>query len=180
MDNLVLAAEYYREKLENKKFHLQIGKKGTVLEFDITFGAEHFKHLIGLHKLKDLPQVQRKSEIIYRQILDGKTTLTDISKSKDYAEIQSRIDNFCQIDNILFKGKTAVKSLKGCFNTINADYMLSLHENDYFHLFLKCKNATFALPVTFIVQHNNKYLQNSPNQWSVLSVISIQCTRPTV
>lgn len=81
MDKLLQAAKFYRDNLVNRKFHLIAVKKGKFLELDISFEAENFKHLLGLQKLIDLPLMSRNSEIIYRQILHGKTTLSDIEKS---------------------------------------------------------------------------------------------------
>jgi len=47
MDKLSEVADYHKKNLEGKQFRLQAGKR-TVIELDILFGAEHFKHLSEL------------------------------------------------------------------------------------------------------------------------------------
>ena len=70
MDKLFEAATFYKDYLLNRQFYIKAGKKGQILEFNIIFSAKEFKHLAGLHKLKDLPEVQKnKSEILLRQVL---------------------------------------------------------------------------------------------------------------
>lgn len=55
-DKLYEAALFYEKQLNNRVFHLKAGRKGKIIEFDIVFRDEHFKHLIGFHKLIDLPE----------------------------------------------------------------------------------------------------------------------------
>lgn len=175
MDKLLQAATFYKDNLENRKFRLVAGKRGKTLEFDIVFVTENFKHLLGLHKLIDLPLMGRNSEIIYRQILNGKTTLSDIEKSGFYNEIKPRLDNFIRIKTTLFGKELMIKSLHGKFNSINADYMLTdIFDGRYAHLFLKGKENSLTVPITFIIHDNNLYLQNNPDKWTILSVTEIE------
>lgn len=68
-----------------------------------------------------------------------------------------------------------MKSLHGEFNFIKADFMLTNKNDDYgyAHLFLKEKATSITVPVTFIIHHDNSYLRNNPNKWTVLSVEEI-------
>ncbi|MBQ7913393.1 MAG: hypothetical protein IJ308_06620 [Clostridia bacterium] len=174
-DLLYKDALFYKTNFEGKKFHLKAGRKCVLLEFDILFSSDHFKHMIGLHKLKDISQLRYSSSKIYRQILNKELAFTDISFSIYYYLIENRIMFFEELKNILASKELMVKSLHGNFNTIEADYMLSYknEEYGYVHLFLKQKNEGTVEPITFIIHDNNDYLKNNPNKWTVLSIEEI-------
>ena len=176
MDKLLTAAQFYNSELNGRNFHLKAGKKGNIIEFDIKFTSEHFHHLAGLHKLKDLTQVQGKKAYIFNRILNGKITIDDIKKSEFFPEIENRLNNFCEIKEALYGKELMIKSLHGEFNSIQADFMLTKTDKNYgyAHLFLINKNEAITVPVTVIVHPNNDYLKNNPERWTVLSVEEVQ------
>lgn len=159
-DILHQAAVFYAENLANRKFKLVAGKKGTKIELTIVFGSEHFKHLAGLHKLTDLPICKRDSANVYKEILDKKTNISDLQKSRFFCEVEKRLNDFCKIKTTLLSPNLMLKSLNGYFLGITADYLLSQNENhtDYAHLFLKVKND-IVVPVTFFIRDDDKYLK---------------------
>ena len=169
MDKLYDAAKFYKDNLAGHKFHLKAGKNKRTIEFDIIFGVENFKHLIGLNKLTDIQIGLINSEAGYFQILNKRTTIEDIQKSAFYKLIEPRIDNFSKLKSALFSKELMVKSLDGTFNLIRADFMLTEKDDSfgYAHLFLKGDKIT--VPVTYIINASNYYLRNNPNKWTVLS-----------
>lgn len=174
MSKLYDAAQFYKENLLNRQFHLRAGKKGNIIEFDIIFSAREFKHLAGLHKLTDLPEVQaRSSAVLLQQILNKQITFENIARSEFIHQCEPRLDNFKETKAALCGKELMIKSLHGEFNSIRADFMLT-HKDDkfgYAHLFLKeTEKDAITVPVTFIINSNNRYLQNNPNRWTVLSV----------
>lgn len=178
MDKLLNAAKFYKEHLVGRKFHLTAAKSGKIIEFDIAFNADNFKHLVGLHKLTDIPLIQRGGNIIYRQILTGQTTLEDIKKSYFFKDVEKRLDNFSEIKDVLTAKKLMLKSSHGYFNSIRADFLLTKRKSEYgyAHLFLgKDKDKdNFTFPVTFIIHPDNLYLINNPEKWTVLSIEEIR------
>lgn len=172
MDKLYEIVEFYKKELDRRKFHLIAGKKGKLIEFDIRFGAEHFKHLFGLHKLTDIPSMRDKSKSIYQGILTGNIVYNDIRKSKYFDTIVERLNNFKVLKKIFNTKELLIKSLYGSFNKIIADFMLTDRESEgkFIHLFLKEEEPGYTTPVTFIVNRDNKYLQNNPNRWTILSI----------
>ena len=94
IDKLQESARFYADNLEGRKFKLIAGKKGTLLELNIYFGAEHYKHLVGLHKLTDIEMSSQNAETLYQEILTGKTTIQDIKKSKKFKKVEDRISCF--------------------------------------------------------------------------------------
>lgn len=182
MDKLLTAAQFYNSELNGRNFHLKAGKKGNIIEFDIKFTSEHFHHLAGLHKLKDLTQVQGNKTYIFKKVLNGKITVDDIQKSDFFSDIENRLNNFCEIKEALYGKELMIKSLRGEFNSIQADFMLTKTDKNYgyAHLFLINKNEAITVPVTFIVHPNNDYLKNNPEKWTVLSVEEVKRAEKTV
>ena len=174
-DSLYEAALYYKENLENKRFHLQAGKSGVLLEFDILFTDDHFKHLLGLHKLTDIAQVRASSSILYQRILNKEITQLEIKASLSYSFIEDRLKYFQELKAVLFSKNLMIKSLHGQFNTIVANFMLTKKDDSYgyAHLFLKEEEEGFTIPVTFFTREDNMYLRNNPNKWTVLSIEEI-------
>lgn len=176
MDKLFTAAQFYNSELNGRNFHLKAGKKGNVIEFDIKFTSEHFHHLAGLHKLKDLTRVQGNKAYIFNRVSNGKITIDDIKKSEFFSEIENRLNNFYKIKEALYGKELMIKSLHGEFNSIQADFMLTKTDKNYgyAHLFLINKNEAITVPVTFIVHPNNDYLKNNSERWTVLSVEEVR------
>lgn len=173
MDKLYEVAKFYAETLKDRCFHLKAGKRGVTVEFNIVFGAEHFKHIFGLHKLSDLPMIQKNSSsTIFRQILTHELTYEMIGKSKYFSKTEPRLRNFKELESTLFSKELMIKSLKGKFNLITADYMLTQRHGTvhYAHLFLAEKIKGVVLPVTFLINRDNQYIKNNPNKWTVLSI----------
>lgn len=176
MDKLLRAAEFYRDNLAGRKYHLIAGKSGKKIEFDIAFNEDNFKHLLGLHKLIDIRISRLSSENGYREILNGRTSLADIEKSKYYEQVEERLDNFNEIKSTLNSKELLIKSLHGEFNFIRADFMLTNRNEEYgyAHLFLKEKGNSITVPVTFIIHPDNSYLRNNPDKWTVLSIEEVK------
>lgn len=51
------------------EYHFLIGRKGQLKEFYLTFQKADFHHLAGLHKLKDIAQIQQGMRKKYLIIL---------------------------------------------------------------------------------------------------------------
>ena len=173
MDKLQEAAIYYKEELEDKKFHITAGKKGETMELTLCFDASNFKHLLGLHKLTDIPQMSRPSDILYQQILDGKTHLADISESTHYEEINTRLENFFYLKDTILSSNTMQKSNDGSFYSIRADtvFIKNVESKKYTYVFGKIvDDKETAVPVSFFCNNNPQpYLEKS-SRWTVLSV----------
>lgn len=82
-------------------------ERGRCLEF--SFQKEAFPHLIGLHKLKDIPLLARfnnpkekmiGAKYLLGKIRQGKLTEKDICNSKYYKEIEERYQRF-SFDNLM-------------------------------------------------------------------------------
>ena len=172
MDILLEAAKYYKENLENAKFVIQAGKNDNLITFILCFNAKHFKHLLGLHKLTDIPIMNRPSEILYHQILDGKTTYDDIKKSVHFNDIESRINNFKYLKEIILSSKYLRKSNNGLFYRIKADLLFMKNKNNnYINLFSKMVDGVdIAIPVSFFSSTNPYYLVEKSSRWTILAI----------
>ncbi|MDD6038333.1 MAG: PBECR4 domain-containing protein [bacterium] len=58
MDKLQLCAKAFQKLLEYE-YHFIIGQKRKLREFYLNFDKADFHHLSGLHKLKDIAQIQQ-------------------------------------------------------------------------------------------------------------------------
>ena len=176
-DLLYKAAKFYQDNLDGKDFCLAVGKKGNLATFVISFRPEHFKHLLGLDKLKDITFLQARSSMVYNAILKRKISYFDIIKSPRFSEMENRLKNFPDLKNALYSKELMVRSLHRKFNTIEADFMMTktdLSKYGYAHLFFKTDKEGISIPITYIIHPNNAYLQNNPNKWTVLSIEEIQ------
>ena len=178
MDKLKNAAQFYNDNLINKKFRLKAGKNRQEIEFDIVFAASNFKHLLGLNKLTDLPIISESgSAVNFRQILNNELTYADISASKYFSEVEQRIEHFADLYKALYGKNLMLKSQRGNFNTIIADFMLTNRDNNYgyAHLFLRNDDKRgFTVPITYIINPNDAYLRTHAERWTVLSVEEIK------
>ena len=126
MDKLFEITEYYRDNLINRAFNIIVGQKLKTMTISLKFSPMNFKHLLGLHKLTDIPFLSIKSESLYRAILNKQFSIDDVIKSKYYREIEFRINNITNIKTLLFSKELFFKSLHGEFGAlIKADYLLA-------------------------------------------------------
>ena len=84
------------------EYHFVIGRKGKMKEFYLRFDKADFHHLLGLHKLKDIAQIQQgKREKIFDKILCGEITEELVRKSSFYHQMKDRIIPLAGLENML-------------------------------------------------------------------------------
>ena len=168
MDKLLLAATYYELFLLNRDFHLIAGdRKRNKLEFDIIFREEHFRHLIGFDKLKDIAEAKNREFNLYENVLNGNITYEYITKSDYIADVIPRIDYFLEIREALFAKKIMIGKVdEHTFCRIKADYLLTKDlSNGIVNLFLKLAKPNLAVPMSFFKTDFPKYHGKS---WTIL------------
>lgn len=175
MDKIYEAAKYYRDYLNNKRFYCKAARKGVILELELVFREEHFKHLIGLHKLKDLDESQMSSRAIYDAILSKNITYETIKNSIFLSEMEDRLNHFNELKDILFTNKLMMKGIKkNSFNNISADILFTKDsEQGILELFLKNSPSDISVPVTFILAETNKY-KDRVSLWTILEMKEMQ------
>lgn len=84
------------------EYHFVIGRKGITKEFYLSFEKSDFHHLLGLHKLKDITQVQRgMRDKIFDQIIKGMISIELIKKSSYYEKMEERIIPLIGLEKML-------------------------------------------------------------------------------
>lgn len=162
MDKLLKCTIEY-DKLLNKDYIFTLSNNTCIKLF---FNKGHFPHLLGLHKLTDITQLttSRKSNI-YPQIQRGNITYDTIQRSTFISDIIARIDNFYDIDLLLFDkvvinfdptktpaGKSSLKS--------NIIFTKS-QNNGHIHLCLAPDTKSpLYYPETFIFEPTDFYIKN--------------------
>lgn len=175
-DILFQAAEFYNEHLNSKRFELVIQKAKRTESIEIRFFPEAFHHLIGLHKLKDIPQVQRSSLKIFHEILSGRLTYHDIASSQYLTEMTDRLKYHKEIFHVLNIKSLFFKSLHGKFKGITADCVICSEISDsglYGFLFCIRSREPFMNPVSFFTRNENREYTKDGVIWKVVSVSDI-------
>lgn len=174
MDKLLETALYYKNNLIKRKFKFDLARKNKNITIFVAFKAVNFKHLLGLHKLTDLPKFSGSSVSIYQSILNNRLIFDDVIKSKYYQQIEERINNVVNIKRLLFSKELFFKSLKGEFSLhIKADYLVAQKfSNQYMYLFLK-QEENYVAPVSFFCDDSDKYFRQNAASWKILEVEEI-------
>ena len=88
------------ETLTKNRYILTL-ENGDVIR--LQFSNKHFHHLVGLHKLTDIPQVQKKpgkqsTSVIYKMLVSKKIDDKAIKRSAFYSKIKTglHISIYCQ------------------------------------------------------------------------------------
>ncbi len=139
------------------------------ITFKISFSAGNFYHLLGLHKLTDLPQLIIDKKIntatkIYSKILDGDISCKTIESSAHYSKIADRITYFEKILEVLDSKKCKIiidfdaTKIKDCKLT-ETKYILyvQLADKTYFLLTLGEARENKIYPETVMFEPSSKY-----------------------
>lgn len=109
------------------EYHFIIGRKGKLREFYLTFNKADFHHMAGLHKLRDIAQIQQgKRDKIFDKILNGEITLDLIQKSGYFKEMEERLlplmglEKMLDNNNLIFRYNEKLQK----YSLIRADYLL--------------------------------------------------------
>ena len=109
------------------EYHFIIGRKGQKREFKLSFQESDFHHLAGLHKLKDIAQIQQgMREKIFQKIIMGKITLKQLEKSVYFGEMKERILPLSGLEGMLDDNSMIFRYNEKIlrFSLIRADYLL--------------------------------------------------------
>ena len=175
------------QSLINKKIINIYGKKGKEIHITILFKDEHFPHLIGLDKLKDIESTiykNREKADVHKAIIENKLTDEDIEKSSllhrsssdndnKFYTVNERMKFFPKVVELLFNRNhvfySFIKLKSG--SQINADYLLKYtiekeKTDDPTYLFLFIKKDAYIdgvyIPISFFPSNNESYFKGMP------------------
>ena len=132
MDLLQECASAFQLLMEYE-YHFVIGRKGKLREFDLTFEKADFHHLAGLHKLKDIAQIQQGMRAkVFDRILKGDISEELIQKSVYYEQMSGRIFPLKDLEKMLDDNKMIFRYNEKIhkFSLIKADYLLEGKANE--------------------------------------------------
>lgn len=185
-DRLYETARVYESLLNNNYIYKL--EDGRIL--DLSFTKGDFHHLIGLHKLKDIPIVnpnRRSKSQIFKAIINKDIKYSDIEASDYISDMYNRLTHFQDIKNLLFEkaiidfdsNKLRSTKLKGDvllytkklteYNILSILFKRNKKENTIIHK----DNRTICNTETFIVQHDDYYTRNQ----RVLKVVDFSCKK---
>ena len=152
------------EKILAYQYHFVVGRKGISREFLLNFDEADFHHLVGLHKLRDITQIQQgKRSNVYKSILNDTITMDLIQKSHFYGEMSSRIEPLTLVEKMLDDNKLIFRYNEKIhkYSVIKADYLLEWkNDANSLYLFLgKRDESEIQMCRTFFPKQDKDYAQ---------------------
>ena len=100
-ETLLLSTQAY-ERLSRKTYHVTVGKNNDLKSYKLRFTPHEYKHLFGLHKLGDRPDIYRApSERVFKDILKRRTDLKKLTASDFYGDIETRVENIVDLEQYI-------------------------------------------------------------------------------
>ncbi len=164
MDKLKECATSF-QSLIGKEYIIKAGKQKKLIEINLIFKEEHFHHLVGLHKLKDIQKARGNSKLIFRDILNNKITYEDISKSIFFDDIKNRLNCFMNIESIIDSQELIVQhNLNYSMSAIKAKYIIYtlLPDNTYIYFFIDKDINQNYFGRSFFQSCDKSYLHERP------------------
>lgn len=181
MDKLDEVMSYY-ELLISKTYKYELLDKG---EIEVIFKTENFPHVIGLHKLvniKDLEKLDKKlisGKKIYKEL---KIEITNemILTSPHYPKIENRFNYFHKIKELVFEKVIYDFDRSKVRTTIPADLVLyTIQDNLYIHLFLVKRKQGYFVPMTFIVEVDDRYVKGQTD-YDIKKLVILEKGKDTI
>lgn len=152
------------EKILAYQYHFVVGRKGISREFLLNFDEADFHHLVGLHKLRDITQIQQgKRSNVFKSILNDTITMDLIQKSHFYGEMSSRIEPLTLVEKMLDDNKLIFRYNEKIdkYSGIKADYLLEWkNDANSLYLFLgKRDESEIQMCRTFFPKQDKDYAQ---------------------
>ena len=151
--------------LLNVEYHITAGKKSNLIEVKLFFSKEHFYHLIGLHKLKDIQKTRGDKAKIFNKIIADKLTYNDLVKSEFFIDISDRFDYLTSLENMLDSDNVLIKHNKHkSKSSIQADYIIyTVDEDNIIHYFIeRDSNVGKYFGKTFFARTDRLFLWDKP------------------
>lgn len=147
MDLLQQAADSYSNMM-NYEYYITVGKSGKLTSYILQFTENEFKHVAGLHKLKDLDEIRRSSsKKLLDDISQSTLTLSDIQNSEEYPKIEKRLRNMPYLEHYLDNATSFYNwdiEKAASFSQIKANIMLpyksQMNNNETAYVFFKHEN----------------------------------------
>lgn len=165
--------------LLNKRIVIHLEDETVV---NLHFTRNNIKHLLGLHKLLDIPMLQNDGRVVYNILSNGIITDKQIKKSKYFNNISERFLYFCLLPELLHSEIIIDFDSSLCsFNNYETKlkktkYILYKKIPDTYYVAHLClsqninKNKPNSYyPETFFIEHSNKYLSGQ----ALLKVTSV-------
>lgn len=152
------------QKILVYQYHFVIGRKGISKEFILTFDEADFHHLVGLHKLRDITQIQQgKRSKVFKAILNDNITMGLIQKSQFFNEMSLRTEPLIHLEemlddnNLIFRYNDKIHK----YSVIKAEYLLEgKNLGNSVYLFLGERNTSgIQMCRTFFPKQDKDYTQ---------------------
>lgn len=188
------------KKLIQSQYIISAGKSRKSKIIVISFSVDEFKHIAGLHKLKDLPRVSKSaSSAICQRIEKGLLTDSIIQKSQYYTSIIDRLDCITLLEKGIENSNEIYiwNKIKSLFSNIDADVLIPISSNQVYCFFESCGNASEVLnlknyvtsqnelnnavleKITSIFSNSKDYTKGQERAYTVLSIEKVDLSNRT-
>ena len=127
--------------LLNTSYHFTYGKQGKLYEISLSFGAEHFSHMSGIHYINDIDfGISLKKPSFLFDVLSHKINPEIVEKSSSWADIKGRLEAIVRLEEILdsdFEIYQFNPRYLPFYSKLDARYMIrNVHTGDVVFLFV--------------------------------------------
>ena len=123
-----------------------LGRKSVNIFVKVCFEKLHFYHLMGLHYIKDVRQLDEKAAVVFDKLYNHEIKEEIIQSSMQYSRIRERVCFLRFLESIMDDNRTVFKYNKkeNAFSLIQADFLLkNAVENRNIFLFLAKSDNDF-------------------------------------
>ncbi|MBD5631796.1 MAG: hypothetical protein HDP34_01010 [Clostridia bacterium] len=182
MDPLQMIAMQY-QSIMHMQYYFEIAKKQNMHKFILSFEKGDFFHLAGMHKLKDITelQIERNRSVIFEKIISGSISYKQIKDSIFYNNIEKRLFHLENLQELLDSNQIIFQYIenKNKASCIKADYLLeNATKQDIVFVFLSERNKKISqdIPImccrSFFPMDQLDYTNNQPS-YTLLKKIKI-------
>ena len=127
--------------LLNTSYHFTYGKQGKLYEISLSFGAEHFFHMSGIHYVDDIDfGISLKKPRFLFDVLSRKINPEIVEKSSSWDDIKGRLDAIIRLEDVLdsdFEIYLFNARYLPFYSALNARYMIrNVHTGEVVFLFV--------------------------------------------
>lgn len=143
MGDVYTAGSKYKVLL-NREYYFILGKSKNEIHIRLKFSEIEFYHICGLHKLKDIAEINNPNKKqLFNDIISKKISSDLFKKSSYYIDVEERIELIENLEDFLDSNNTIFKynKLTNTFSLIEADYLLKNSDADKnIYLFISREN----------------------------------------
>ncbi len=132
-DDILMQAFYAYERLNQRSFLVMLTNG---YEFVLSFKSENFKHLVGIHHLKDIEVSRFSAGQVHRLVRTRVISENSLRKSSFYHDVSMRLLDLQRLPDILRQDALVIPSFDRSKTGTRIRGDILIYEKDQYHIFL--------------------------------------------